>query len=80
MGKSVYERFGTSQLTGSDQIQRRHVVMAGETLPMIASDELGIEYDAELWRQVAEDNDVNDLDALAPGAVLVINPPKPSDS
>lgn len=78
MGKSVYERFGTSALAGSDQVQRRHVVAAGETLPSIASDEFNIEYDAELWRQVAEANAIDDLDAVTIGSALVIPSPLPT--
>lgn len=75
MAKSVYERFGTSQITGSDQSARRHTVIAGETLPMIAALEYGSnQYDSEAWRQVAEAQDppIDDLDAIAVGTVLII--------
>lgn len=72
MPKSVYERFGTSNLQGSDQVSRRYIVKGGDTLPVIASVAFNTGYDSELWRQVAEANGIDDLDAVATGAVLVI--------
>lgn len=75
MAKSVYERFGISQITGSDQSARRHTVIAGETLPMIAALEYGSnQYDSEAWRQLAEAQDppIDDLDNIPIGTVLII--------
>ncbi len=80
MGKSVYERFGSSGLSGSNQTARRHTVTSAETLPLIASLEFDIEYDSELWRQVAEANGIADLDSVAPGTVLVIPSPSPTST
>jgi nucleoid-associated protein YgaU len=71
--KSVYERLGTSQLTGSDQTARRHVYKANETIPSITCFEFGdVSYDSELWRQLAEYNSIDDLDSITPGTVLVL--------
>ncbi len=73
--KSVYERFGASQLSGSDQSARRHVVVAGETIWMIAAQEFGTgQYDSEAWRELAEAQSppIDDLDSIAVGTVLVI--------
>lgn len=71
--KSVYQRLGTSQLTGSDQTARRHVYKANETIPSIACYEYGdVSYDSELWRQLAEYNNIDDLDSIAPGTVLIL--------
>lgn len=69
--KSVYERFGTSNLAGSDQVSRRYTVTGGDTLPSIAA---AAGYDSELWRQIAEAQTppIDDLDALQVGMVLVI--------
>lgn len=72
MAKSVYERFGTSNLSGSDMVSRRYTVKGGDTLPFVASVAFNTGYDSELWRQVAEANGIDDLDALAVGAVLII--------
>lgn len=71
--KSVYERLGTSQLTGSDQTARRHVYKASESISSIACYEFGdTSYNSELWRQLAEYNSIDDLDNLTPGTVLVL--------
>lgn len=72
--KSVYERFGTSNLAGSDQVSRRYTVNGGDTLPSIAAVAFNTGYDSELWRQIAEAQTppIDDLDALQVGAVLVI--------
>lgn len=80
MGKSVYEQFGHSTISGSDQTQRRHVVSGNETLPGIASDEYRVEYDQELWRQIAEANGIDDLDAITVGTVLTIPTPQQSST
>lgn len=78
MGKSVYEKFGTSLIAGSDQTQQRHIVAGGETLPLIASDRYQTEYDSELWRQTAEANSIDDPDAIVPGQALIIPTPLPT--
>lgn len=70
--KSVYERLGTSQLVGSDQTARRHIYKAAEKFPAIAAYEFNTGYDSELWRQLAEYNGIDDLDAVTPGTVLVL--------
>lgn len=75
MPKSVYERFGTSNLAGSDQVSRRYTVKGGDTLPYIASvafPDSG--YNSEIWRQIAEAQSpvIDDLDNIAVGTVLVI--------
>lgn len=80
MGKSVYERFGTPNLTGSNQTARRHTVAGNETLSQIASDENNIEYDSEAWRQIAEYNGVSDLDSIQVGLVLTIPTIKPTST
>jgi nucleoid-associated protein YgaU len=74
MAKSVYERFGTSNLAGSDQISRRYTFKGGDTLPLIASIAFNTGYDSELWRQIAEAQSppIDDLDNIAIGTVLVI--------
>lgn len=81
MAKSVYARFGTSTVTGIDALQRKHTFQGGDTLPAIAASifpDLG--YNAEYWRQIAEENDIDDLDDLTAGTVLVIPPPAPSET
>lgn len=75
--KSVYERFGKSALVGSDQTARRHVYKGAEKLPAIAAFEFDTGYDSELWRQLAEFNNIDDLDAIAVGTVLVLPQPEP---
>ena len=78
MAKSPYSRFGTTSLAGTTQILARHTVLGGETLPSIAAKEYGTGYDAELWRQIAEYNDVDDLDAVTAGTIYDIPPPSPA--
>jgi nucleoid-associated protein YgaU len=71
--KSVYERLGTSTLVGSDQTARKHIYKANERLSSIACYEYGdISYDSETWRQLAEYNNIDDLDAIVPGTVLTL--------
>lgn len=77
MALSPYARFGQTALTGQTQSARRHVVVGGETLPLIAATEYSTGYDSELWRQIAEHNDVDDLDDLTTGRALTIPPPQP---
>ncbi len=76
--KSVYERFGHSTLGGSDQTARRHTVKGFEAMSAIAALEFNTGYDSELWRQIAEFNDIADLDDVAPGTVLVLPAPTPT--
>lgn len=71
--KSVYERFGQSQIAGSDQAARHHTVLQGETPWYIASVEYGTgQYESETWRQMLEANGIDDLDNIPTGTVLVI--------
>jgi len=73
LGKSVYERLGTSNLVGSDNTARKHLYKANEKLPSIACFEYGdAPYESETWRQLAEYNGIDDLDAIAPGTVLTL--------
>jgi nucleoid-associated protein YgaU len=62
---------GQNPTSGGNAGRRTHVVEAGETLDLIAHQELG---DARLWRRLAECNGVVDPLALAPGTVLVVEP------
>lgn len=73
MARSVYERFGTSALVGASQSAIRWTVRGGDTLPAIAAQvypDSG--YSSENWRQIAEYNSIDDLDAVAVGSVLTI--------
>ena len=73
MPRSVYSRFGTSQVQG--KAARRRTVVGSQTLPLIASEEYPNEgYSAEAWRQIAEYNAVEDLDDVTAGTVLSIPP------
>lgn len=76
--KSVYERLGTSTLVGADQTARRHFYKANESIPAIAAYEFNTGYDSELWRQVAEYNDIDDLDDIDPGIALTLPQPTPT--
>jgi nucleoid-associated protein YgaU len=78
MARSVYERLGKSQLAGSDQTARRHVYKAGEKFGAIAAYEFNTDYDSELWRQFAEYNNIDDLDSVVAGTVLIIPQPTPT--
>jgi nucleoid-associated protein YgaU len=69
---SVYERFGETSNPGPSQIRRAHTVVGSETIPMIDHKTRGAGYDSESWRQIAEDNEIDDLDAIEPGQVLAI--------
>lgn len=73
MAKSVYERFGASALTGTAQSARRYVMTGSDTIPFVASAVYPDDgYSAENWRQIAEYNNVDDLDAVTAGTVLTI--------
>lgn len=58
----------TSQAAG---ISRVHQVQPGDTLDLIAAEELG---DPNLWRQIAEFNHLDDPRRLKPGRILAIPP------
>ena len=78
MAKSVYARYGTPQPLGPQA--RKHTILAGDTVQKIAAywaPALG--YSSEYWRQVAEANGVEDLDALTIGTVLTIPAFAPED-
>lgn len=75
MAKSVYERFGASNLAGSDQTIRRYTVKVGDTPALIAAACFpDADFSSELWRQIVEAQTppVDDLDAIAIGSVWVI--------
>lgn len=81
MAKSVYERFGQSAVTGTAQAARRYTVVGGDTITSIAATVYPDNgYDSEAWRQLAEYNNIDDLDTLAYGQVLTIPKLKPSDT
>jgi nucleoid-associated protein YgaU len=50
---------------------RTHVVMQGETLPLIAHDAYG---DVQAWRVIADYNGISDVRQVAPGTVLLLPP------
>lgn len=80
--KSVYERFGQSALTGSVQSGQRWTVRGGDTLQKIAATVYPEEgYSSEAWRQIMEENDIQDLDNdLTVGRVLIIPTLKPRET
>lgn len=79
MPRSVYERFGKSALTGTDQSAARYTVKGGDTLPGIAAEVFQTgEYNSDAWRQLAEANGITDADDLTVGASLIIPTPKPT--
>jgi nucleoid-associated protein YgaU len=77
---SAYARFGTTTVTGVQATQRQHTIVGNETIPQIAALEYGEGYDSEHWRQLAEANDIDDLDAVTVGTVLVVKPLQPPDT
>lgn len=80
MAKSVYARFGESALTGSVQTARRWTVLGGQTIQYIASEVYPNEgYSSEAWRQLAEYNEIDDLDDIDAGTVLTIPTLQPVD-
>lgn len=81
MAKSVYERYGSSALTGNTQSARRYTVVGGDTLPKIAALFFPDDgYSSENWRQIAEYNGITDLDSIAAGNVLTIPTLQPSST
>jgi hypothetical protein len=57
--------------SGGSPGRTTHVVAAGETLDLIAFQELG---DAKAWRRLAELNGITDPLRLSPGRVLTVEP------
>jgi nucleoid-associated protein YgaU len=57
--------------SGGSAGRSTHVVAAGETLDLIAFQELG---DAKEWRRLAEVNGITDPLRLVPGSVLTVEP------
>jgi nucleoid-associated protein YgaU len=73
MARSVYERFGQTALVGTASTARRYTVRGDDTMFSIQAKFLPDEgYSSEAWRQFAEYNGIDDLDALAAGNVLTI--------
>ena len=73
MAKSVYEKFGQSALTGTSQSARRYIMTGSDTIPFVAAAVYPDDgYSAENWRQIAEYNNVDDLDDLGAGDILTI--------
>jgi nucleoid-associated protein YgaU len=62
---------GQNPTSGGAGGRRTHLVGAGETLDLIAFQELG---DAKLWRHIAETNRITDPLQLVPGSLLAIEP------
>jgi nucleoid-associated protein YgaU len=62
---------GQNPTSGGDAGRRTHLVAAGETLDLIASQELG---DSALWRSIADLNRLHDPLKLKPGSLLVLEP------
>lgn len=70
---SPYARFGSISSDSAQTADRRHTVKGGETVQSIAAAEFpDAGYDEEAWRQIAEHNEVLDLDDLTVGTILVI--------
>ncbi len=80
MALSPYARFGKAASTGATQAVKRHIVVGGETIPLIAANEYATGYDSEVWRQLAEENDIDDLEALTVGQALDVPPIAPSET
>jgi len=57
--------------SGGDAGRRTHLVAAGETLDLIAAQELG---DAGQWRRIADLNRIDNPLKLRPGSLLVLEP------
>lgn len=81
MAKSVYSRLGTSDILTPDISARRRTVRGGDTIQAIACDENpNAGYTSSYWREIAEDNDITDLEAITVGTVLKIPRPSASDT
>ena|SRR6476646_3616816 len=62
---------GQNPTSGGASGRRTHVVEAGETLDMIAFNELG---DSAAWRNIADLNRIANPLSLRPGSILVVDP------
>jgi len=62
---------GQNPTSGGEGGRRTHLVAAGETLDLIAFEELG---DASEWRRIADLNRIYDPLDLRPGRLLVVQP------
>jgi nucleoid-associated protein YgaU len=62
---------GQNPTSGGLGGRRTHIVGAGETLDLIAYEELG---DASEWRRIADLNGIHDPLYLRPGSLLVVQP------
>ncbi len=74
MAVSVYRKFGQIALTGQGLSAKGHTLLSGETIPQVAAYEYQTGYDSEAWRQIAEYNEITDLDSLTAGQLLAIPP------
>ena len=75
---SAYRRYGQTTNPAPEKVSRKHTVIGGEEAPGIAAAEYRQGYDAELWRQVMEANEVDDLEAdLTAGRTLKVPSPAP---
>lgn len=78
MPRSVYSRLGQTTIAAPDNVARRHVVTGDETVQSVAMVEYpDLGYRAEVWRQLAEKNNLDDLDAIAAGDVWQVPAPQP---
>lgn len=76
MPRSVYSRLGQTTIAAPDQNARQHTVKGSEALQDIAQYEYPtLGYQAALWRQIATENEITDLDAIEAGDVLAIPSP-----
>jgi nucleoid-associated protein YgaU len=60
---------GQNPTSGSREARRTHRVVAGDSLPQLASREYG---DATAWRVIAEANGIDDPFVLVPGSELLV--------
>ena len=72
MAQSVYARLGTSALVDPNKRSQSVKVTGDQVLPYIASEQYDEGYNSESWRQIAEYNDVRDLDEVTAGTLLLI--------
>lgn len=76
-GRSIspYEQFGTAS-PATDATLEEHLFVRGETLSGIAQQKLG---DWQLWRLIADRNDIVDARRIEPGTMLLI-PERPLET
>ena len=73
MADSVYKRFGRTNIGGTASSGIRHTVRGGDTLWGVAALYYeGEGFSSEAWRQIAEENDIDDIDDIEVGDVWVI--------